>query len=89
MNPAAFLLKAAEQQRMNHAYLLSGNAKEQKLKVLRELMRRLLSEDKDSKVDIHQDLLWVKESPAIARVQEIKAASHKCACDRGSICLSP
>ena len=72
MNPAAFLLKAAEQQRMSHAYLLSGNAKEQKLKVLRELMRRLLSEDKDSKVDIHQDLLWVKESPAIARVQEIR-----------------
>ncbi len=71
-NPSAFLLKAAEQQRMSHAYLLSGNAKEQKLKALRELMRRLLSEDKDSAIDIHQDLLWVKESPMIARVQEIR-----------------
>ncbi len=72
MNPSTFLLKAAEQQRMSHAYLLSGNAKEQKLKALRELMRHLLPEDKDSMIDIHQDLLWVKESPMIARVQEIR-----------------
>ena len=72
MNPSTFLIKAAEQQRMSHAYLLSGNAKEQKLKALRELMRHLLPEDKDSMIDIHQDLLWVKESPMIARVQEIR-----------------
>lgn len=63
-NPSAFLLKAAERQKMSHAYLLSGNAKEQKKESVRELVRFLLQED--------QDVLWVQESPMIAKVQEIR-----------------
>ncbi|MBI4122744.1 MAG: hypothetical protein HY458_00065 [Parcubacteria group bacterium] len=67
-NPSAFLLKSAEQERMSHAYLLSGNAKERKLKSVRELLRYLLGEYTDT----HRDVLWVTEGPAIAKVQEIR-----------------
>ena len=67
-NPSAFLLKAAEQQRMSHAYLLSGNAKEQKRESVRELVRYLLHQD----TIVHQDVLWVEEAPLIEKVQEIR-----------------
>lgn len=67
-NPSAFLLKAAEQQRMSHAYLLSGNATERKLESVRDLVRYLSPED----VGMSQDVLWIEESPMIAKVQEIR-----------------
>jgi DNA polymerase III delta prime subunit len=68
-----FLLKAAEQERMNHAYLLDGNATAQKLEVTRLLLRRLFPAGKELyDSEKHPDVLWMRQPLSIAQVQEIR-----------------
>lgn len=71
--PSQFLLKAAEQERMNHAYLLDGNAAAQKLEAARALLQKLFSADKEVyDKEKHPDVLWMQQPPSIAQVQEIR-----------------
>lgn len=72
-HPSLFLLRAAEQERMNHAYLLDGNATAQKLEATRLLLRKLFSSDKELyNSEKHPDVLWMQQPPSLAQVQEIR-----------------
>jgi len=67
MNPLTLLLKTTQESSLSHAYLLYGNATEEKTKAVLALAKRLLPGQKPRN---HADMLWVK-APLMSEIQEI------------------